>query len=384
MLETLWSLLRESATFLLAGLLVAALLDAMLAGGWLVRQLASRRPRSVVLATVVGLPLPLCSCSVLPSALALRERGASRGATLSFLISTPETSVTSILLSWGLLGPVMAVVRPAAACVTALLAGWAEDARHERSASGAAPSLRSAPSASPSSAAAISPPAAETGDAGGGQPGADVAASTSCGAATADCCTDPGLEPPGTFGARCLAGLRFAFGDLLGDIFGWVLIGIIAAAAISTWVPAETIAATFGDSWVAMPLMVLIGVPLYICAEASTPLAAALMAQGMSPGAALVLLLVGPATNIGALGALRSRLGTPTVTVYLTAIISVSLVSGVLLNQWFGDGSLIVTLPDLSEPLLPGPLENAAAVVFLGLGVRHWMRRRQASRARRA
>jgi len=342
MLQTLWFLLRESATFLLVGLLIAALLDALMAGGWMVHRLASRRPRSVVLATLVGLPLPLCSCSVLPSALALSERGASRGATLSFLISTPETSVTSILLSWGLLGPVMAVARPLAACFTAILAGLAEDARDQRS-EARDPSTR--------------------------QPGAGSTDEEAC------CHPEP-QAPPKSLAARCRAGLAYAFGDLLGDIFGWVLLGIVAAAAITTWVPAESIAAALGDSWVAMPAMVLIGVPLYICAEASTPLAAALVAQGMSPGAALVLLLVGPATNIGALGALRSKLGGPTVTIYLTTIIVVALASGALLDAWLGGSASPLQLPDISEPILPGPLENVAAVIFLGLGVVHLLRRR--------
>lgn len=343
MLQTLWFLLRESATFLLVGLLIAALLDALMAGGWMVHRLASRRPRSVVLATLVGLPLPLCSCSVLPSALALSERGASRGATLSFLISTPETSVTSILLSWGLLGPVMAVVRPIAACVTAILAGLAEDARDQRS---------------EASNISANPPV-------GGS------------AAEASCCQTETDGPPKPLAARFRAGLSYAFGDLLGDIFGWVLLGIVAAAAIATWIPAETIAATLGDSWVAMPAMVLIGVPLYICAEASTPLAAALVSQGMSPGAALVLLLVGPATNIGALGVLRSKLGGPTVGIYLTTIIVVALASGALLDVWLGSSASSLELPDLSEPMLPGPLENVAAVVFLGLGLAHLLRRRK-------
>ena len=350
MLQTLWFLLRESATFLLVGLLIAALLDALMAGGWLVHRIASRRPRSVVLATLVGLPLPLCSCSVLPAALALRERGASRGATLSFLISTPETSVTSILLSWGLLGPLMAVVRPIAACVTAIVAGLAEDARDQRALSTA--ESAGLPRTEPVAAQGTEPPGKD-----------------SCGHEQPD-------EPPATFPARCRAGLAYAFGDLLGDIFGWVLLGIVAAAAITTWVPAETIATTLGDSWVAMPAMVLIGVPLYICAEASTPLAAALVAQGMSPGAALVLLLVGPATNIGALGALRSKLGGPTVTIYLTTIVVVALASGALLDVWLGSSGLALELPDLSEPMLPAPLENAAAVIFLGLGLAHLLRRR--------
>lgn len=347
MLETFWSLLRESATFLLAGLLVAAVLDAGLAGGWLVRRLAARRRSSVLLATVVGMPLPLCSCSVLPSALALRSRGASRGSTLSFLISTPETSVTSILLTYGLLGPVMAVVRPLAACVTAIIAGLAEDARD----------------------------AGEDGDASEQDAVNPSAENPDVGAPAAACCDDSQPDNASGFGTRMLAGLRYAFGDLLDDIFGWVVAGVLAAAAITTWVPPEAMAAAFGDSWMAMPLMVLIGVPLYICAEASTPLAAALVAQGVSPGAALVLLLVGPATNLGAVGVLRARLGGHTLAIYLGTIIVVAMASGVALDAWVGEDAMVLALPDLDESLLPAALENFAALIFVGLGITHLGRR---------
>jgi uncharacterized membrane protein YraQ (UPF0718 family) len=351
MLETFWSLLRESATFLLAGLLVASVLDAALAGGWLVKRLAARRRSSVLLATVVGLPLPLCSCSVLPSALALRSRGASRGATLSFLISTPETSVTSILLTYGLLGPVMAVVRPVAACITAIVAGLVEDARDTEN----EPQATDATHA-PHGTHATPAYSDDTGQA-------------------AACCDDSRADTPVGLGARSLAGLRYAFGDLLDDIFGWVVAGVLAAAAITTWVPPETMAAAFGDSWLAMPLMVLIGVPLYICAEASTPLAAALVAQGVSPGAALVLLLVGPATNLGAVGVLRKALGGRTVAIYLGTIIAVALSSGVALDAWIGTEPMVLGLPDLHQPLLPATLENIAAVLFLTLGITRLVRR---------
>ena len=132
MLSTAWSILSESAIFILTGFLLAGALNALLPAGRVIRVLSASSSRSVFLATLVGVPLPLCSCSVLPTAVALREKGASKGSTLAFLISTPETSVTSVLLTYGLLGPAMALFRPVAACVTAITAGLIENRFQDR------------------------------------------------------------------------------------------------------------------------------------------------------------------------------------------------------------------------------------------------------------
>ena len=129
MLWNTWSILCESAAFILAGFLIAGILDAFLSGQKTVRYLSGTRPHSVFLATLLGAPLPLCSCSVLPTAITLRKNGASKGATLSFLVSTPETSVTSVLLTYALLGPFVAIFRPIAACVTAITAGTGRECR---------------------------------------------------------------------------------------------------------------------------------------------------------------------------------------------------------------------------------------------------------------
>ena len=317
MISIAWSILCESAIFILAGFLIAGLLDALLSGERLIRNLRGTRKRSVLLATLVGVPLPLCSCSVLPTAVTLRNKGAGKGATLSFLISTPETSITSILLTYALLGPFVAIVRPIAACVTALTAGLAENLVDRR----------------------LSAKGGGEGQLGEAEAERDIPTAGNDVAGRDDQAGKPREER--SIRERLAGSMRYAFVDLFDDIFGWLLIGILVAAAIQAFVPAEVLNNFLGSPLRSMLLMVLIGVPLYVCAEGSTPIAAALIAQGMNPGAALVFLLVGPATNIGALGVLHRQLGRRTVIVYLATIILVALVMGYALTgrrecwQWY-------------------------------------------------
>jgi len=343
---TTWNLLAESAGWLLVGLLAAALMEAFLSRGRLLGLLRGERASSVGWATLLGVPLPLCSCSVLPTALTLRRNGAGRGPTLAFLVATPETSVTSVALTWGLMGPWFAVLRPLAAALSAVAAGlagaaWGRDRR-------------------PASVAATGEPPACCAD---------------------ECATDevlPDVDAP--LATRLRRGLAFAFGDLLDDVFLWVLGGVVAAAAVVTWVPPEVFTSVPGGALGAMLAMVLVGVPLYVCAEASTPLAAALVAQGLSPGAALVLLLVGPATNLGSLGVLAREFGLRTVWLYLAAVVVVAVGSGLLVDASLG---LVPQLADVAVDAHahgPGPLGHASAVAFLALGaLALWSHRRGGS-----
>ena len=320
-----WIILKESAAFILVGFLIAGGLHVVLANARWIEWLKGLGARSVLLASAVGLPLPLCSCSVLPAAVSLRKQGASKGATLSFLISTPETSVQSILLTYSLLGPVMAVFRPIAACLTAMVAGLVENFVERRA--------RSAP-ASP--------------------PDGDVAT-----------CACPEGDQPADERIRWADGLRHAFVDIFDDIVAWILIGILVAAIIQVAIPDFVIDAVFGPPLQAMLIMLIIGIPLYVCAESSTPIAAVLIAQGVSPGAALVFLLAGPATNIGAVGVLARQLGRRTVTVYLVSIAVVSVFMGLALDGFFGSRGISLTERALEEPFVPGWLKALGAIIFL-------------------
>jgi len=213
---------------------------------------------------------------VLPAAAALQKQGANKGATTAFLISTPESGVDSIVVTYALLDPIMTVVRPIAAFVTAISAGFLENILHWPKDSRAIEVDRSCP---------------------------------------VDRCCD-GIDCPEEIHRnhhrpleKLSAGLRFAATEVWGDIAGWFFLGLLLAGLITVVIPDNLMAIWLGGGMGSMLLMLVIGIPLYICATASTPIAAALILKGVSPGAALVFLLVGPATNITSLSVLFGILG---------------------------------------------------------------------------
>jgi len=338
-----WMVLRESAVYILFGFLFAAALHVVMDrthwGDWL----KSLNARSVFLAAVIASPLPLCSCSVIPAAVSLRKRGASKGSVLSFLISAPETNVESITLTWGLLGPVFAITRPIAGLVTAFTAGLLENFFERRY-----PSTPTEGEAAGPAGCACDPPA-----------------TTAAAAGTPDCCAPPDGASPSPTRLRWRDGMRHAFVDVFDDVVGWMIFGVLVAAIINVVIPGYVIDAVFGPPLQAMLIMLAIGIPLYVCAEASTPIAAALVLQGVNPGAALVFLLAGPATNIGSLFVLKSQLGRRTVIVYLATIAVVAVIMGLLLDWICGVRGLDLSKRALAEPIVPLWLKSLGAAAFL-------------------
>jgi uncharacterized protein len=230
----------------------------------------------------------------------LRKQGASNGATTAFLISTPESGVDSISVTYALLDPIMTIARPVAAFVTATVAGITENLFSVKN---------------------------ET---------KPVAPDLSC--PVDGCCDGLNCEPEThrrhhTFREKLFAGMRFAGGDLWGDLAGWFLIGLILAGLITVLIPPEIFGKYLGSGLPAMLLMLAIGIPLYICATASTPIAAALILKGVSPGAALVFLLAGPATNIASLTVLIGALGKRATAIYLAAIAVCAVLFGLIVDQ---------------------------------------------------
>ena len=263
--ENFVSLFMESAPWLMLGLLVAGLMKAFVPTQLLASHLGGHGVGAIIKAALLGAPLPLCSCGVIPAALGLRRSGASKSATVSFLISTPETGVDSISISYALLGPYMAIARPIAAVVSAITAGLlvGKDPVDR----GSKAPVQSSVSSENASCCAKK---------------ADVET------AAPSCCASK-TEPPKslTFGEKLSDGVKFTFVDLIEDIAKWLLIGLLMAAVIKTWVPNEFLA-QWGDGFLAFLVMAVIGVPMYICATASTPIAAGLLFSGVSPGAVLV------------------------------------------------------------------------------------------------
>lgn len=326
----------DAAPWLLLGLVAAGLIKAWLPETLLSRWLGGTGLWPITRAALIGAPLPLCSCGVLPAALGLHRSGASRSSTISFLIATPETGVDSIALSYALLGPVMAAVRPIAAVLSAIVAGLL---------TALVPEARPAALAIP------------------------VSGGCSGGACCSNTATAAPVVSEGPL-ATTLRGLRYAASDILDDIALWLAIGIVLAGAVATWVPPQALAA-WGSGLPAMGLMLLVGVPMYICATASTPLAAALLLAGISPGTVLVFLLAGPATNLATLAVVRKEFGRGVLAAYLVGISIASVGLGLLLD-WLLGASGIDVAAQLGEggELVPAWLAWASGVILILLAVR--------------
>jgi uncharacterized membrane protein YraQ (UPF0718 family) len=348
-----FNLIADASVYLLIGFFFAGLIHAYFPREKIHKYFGGATFRSVWNAGILGVPLPLCSCAVIPTAAELRKRGAGRGATLAFLISTPETGADSIGISFALLDPLLAVFRPISALITALSAGIGANFLEKR----------------PNTGAAVLPTAVS-------------AASDDC---SDDCCagTDrnsgkPPADPPIK---RLQGALVYAFGELLDDIAVWLLIGFIAAALVAVVLPDQFFAKDIGSGLPPMILMMLLGIPLYMCATASTPIAAAMLLKGLSPGAALVFLLVGPATNIGSLLVLSRYFEKKYLAIYLAAIILMSLLLGGVLNflYAFFDINIRASLGSGAE-IIPQWLEYIGAAVLIILLLRSFVRQ---SRLRR-
>ena len=304
------NLVNEMAPYLLLGFLIAGLMHAFVPGRIYSRYLSAGNLRSVLLAALFGIPLPLCSCGVLPTAMSLRREGASKGATVSFLIATPQTGVDSIIATFSLLGLPFAIIRPLAALVTSVFGGVLIN-RFDRN----------------SDDNAADTPAAvheHTGHC--------------CAEGTCDATQTP--EPPQGFGAKLLLALRYGFVDMMQDIGKWLIIGLIVAGLITAFVPASFFADYVNTPLLSIVLVLLLAVPMYLCATGSIPIAAALMLKGLSPGAALVLLMAGPACNVASILVINKVLGRRTLVFYLISIVggAVAFALGIdylLPHEWF-------------------------------------------------
>lgn len=332
----------EASPWLLLGFLAAGAIKLWIPEVLLQRWLGGNGVWPVTKAALIGAPLPLCSCGVLPAALGLRRSGASKSATLSFLIATPETGVDSIALSYVLLGPVMAVIRPVAAITSAiatgLLAGQIEDSMR----SAQSPACASDCGCSQKPLAAVVQPGFLTQARGEG--------------------SDSGAS--GTQ-SKWKAALGYALVDMVDDLLLWLALGLGLAALILTLVPPMAMA-QWGSGLPAMLLMLLIGIPMYICATASTPVAAAMLVAGISPGTVLVFLLAGPATNMATLGLLRKEMGTPTLWIYLVGVCVSSILLGLLTDLMVSVlGWDIQAQINATAETLPEWVEIGAAVVLL-------------------
>ncbi|MFA6284789.1 MAG: SO_0444 family Cu/Zn efflux transporter [Desulfurivibrionaceae bacterium] len=317
-----WQLLLDAAPYILFGILMGGLLKVFLSPSQVARHLGQGRFSSVFKAALFGVPLPLCSCGVLPAAAALKKQGANNG---------------SIAVSYALLDPIMTVARPLAAFLTALAAGMTENL--------------------------LRPP----------KPGFAMA-DFSC--VVDGCCSGIDCPPEKhaahhTPGEKLLAGMRYALGELWGDLAGWFFFGLLLAGAISALVPETLITGYLSGGISSMLLMLAFGIPLYICATASTPIAAALILKGVSPGAALVFLLAGPATNMATLTVLANLLGKRTTLVYLTAIAVGAVFCGLAVDGVYALlGIQAKAVVGQAAEIMPYPVQLGSTLLLLALSVR--------------
>jgi hypothetical protein len=309
----------EAAPWLLFGLLAAGLIKVWIPEDFMKRVLGGAGVWPVIKGAFIGTPLPLCSCGVLPAAIGLRRAGASDGATLSFLVATPETGVDSIGVSYVLLGPFMTVVRVIAAIFSAIITGLL------------ATLVLGQQKVSTGSKSDVGLSNCCSGGGCTSEPEPVVEVESSC-CSSGDACSSSASKAATGFWTRNLSGFKYALSDIWDDISYWLLFGIVMAALLATFFPGQALA-EWGSGLPAMILMLLIGIPMYICATASTPLAAGLLIAGISPGTVLVLLLAGPATNMATIAILFKEMGRHTVIVYLIGI-SVSSIGFGLLTDY--------------------------------------------------
>ncbi|WP_421418854.1 SO_0444 family Cu/Zn efflux transporter [Pseudoalteromonas lipolytica] len=423
LLNNFWQLFLLSAPWLMLGLLIAGLLNVYLPANFLNRHLGKEGLWTTIKAAFIGAPMPLCSCGVIPAAIGLRRAGASKSATTAFLVSTPETGVDSVSVSYVLLGPFMAIIRPIAAVCSAIAAGVLVGKDHEihsqhkhqaataddNSAgccsSNSAAEVKKEPSCCSSNTAAevkkepsccSSNTAAEVkkeSSCCSSNTAAEVKKEPSCcssnasaeikkessGFSTEDsasiktdrCCKSekPSLSIESRV-AKFKRAIRFSCNKLLEDTMVWLVIGLFFAALVQTYVP-ESYLSQWGSGIFAMLVVILISIPMYICATASTPIAAGLLLSGVSPGAVLVFMLAGPATNIATLGVVGKELGKRAVFAYLTGVIGMALLFGFLTDYLVDEfGFVVAPMMGTEHEVLPHWLSLASGIILAILMLR--------------
>ncbi len=319
-LDALANLTMEMAPYLLLGFLFAGILYGWFPKKKVYKYLGKPNSASVINAALIGIPLPLCSCGVIPTGISFYNSGASKGSSVSFLISTPQTGVDSAMVTYSLLGLPMAIIKPIIALFTGFLGGFLTnkfDRDHELN---------------------------------------DNMANAENGAAD-----------------RSLKGmLRYAFVEFLEDIAKWLVLGLALAALIEILVPESFFTSYLGNEYLEMLLIMVAAIPLYVCATGSVPIAAILMLKGLSPGAAIVFLMAGPATNAATMTVIGNVFGRRTLVLYLSSIIAGAYMFGIMVNEflpreWFLNPLAQFHAGPHEHGFLPHWLEIGSSLLLVGL-----------------
>ncbi len=314
-----WNVTAVMAPYLLFGFFVAGVLSAFVPVAFIENHLGKRGLWQIAKASLLGVPIPLCSCSVIPVTASLRRHGATKGAAISFLTSTPQTGVDSIAATWGLLGPLFASFRVLVAFITGCLCGAAVET--------------------------LTPPSEES------VIGCDDEHCPSCN--------------PESGANKWKQVFAYGFGVLPRDIGRALLIGILVSGLLGALVPADFFTHYLSSEWLSMLAVLGLGIPLYVCSTGSIPIALAMIAAGLSPGAALVFLITGPATNVATIATVLKTMGKKAVGIYLITLGACALTAGWILNRILTAGMVVEHIEHHAAGT--GRFEQICALLLTGL-----------------
>jgi len=319
----LYILLNEMSPYLLLGFLFAGILNVFFPKDKVTKYLGKNNFRSVLNATLLGIPLPLCSCGVIPTGISFQKNGASKGASVAFLISTPQTGVDSMMVTYSLLGLPFAIIRPIIALFTGIFGGLLTNFAVNKT-----PQIEE------------------------------------------NIIADEQIET----GNKLIRMFKYGFVTFLQDLSKWLVIGILIAAGIAVFIPDNFFAEYMSNPFLEMLIVLLISIPMYVCATGSVPIAMVLMLKGLSPGAALVFLMAGPATNAATIAVIGKSLGKKTLLTYLSSIIGGAVISGLFINyllplNWFTimDMTHLNHLGHESHEILPIWFKISSSVLLIAL-----------------
>lgn len=320
-MEQILDLINEMSPYLLLGFMLAGLMHAFIPGTIYSKYLSKVNFRSVLLAALFGIPIPLCSCGVIPTAMSLRREGASKGATVSFLIATPQTGVDSIVATFSLMGLPFAILRPIAALVTALFGGQMVNMVEGKEAEGHATESH------------VMGTSCHCGEHGHEE-------HSHCGEHKHEEHSHCGEHGHKSFFGKIREAFEYAFLEMMEDIGKWLVVGLIVAGLITVFVPDSFFEVFKDNSLLSMLLVLAFAVPMYLCATGSIPIAVALMMKGLTPGAGLVLLMAGPACNMASILVINKVMGRRTLITYLASIITGAVGFGLVIDhllprEWF-------------------------------------------------
>ena len=349
LLYSIYYLALDASFWLVIGLLIGGVFKTLIPTEFLHKHLSKPGFSSIIKAAILGAPLPLCSCGVIPAAMGLRDAGASKSATTSFLVSTPETGVDSVFITYAMMGPFMAISRPIIALSSAITTGtlvnffdYEDELNNKKKIESSCCSSKN------ESQKSLQP------------------------AETDSCCSKDEVKAE-NYLTKTFSGVKYAFTNLLDEIIFWLAIGLLFAAIVQTFVPSDLLI-KYGTGWTGMLVMLMVGIPMYVCATASTPIAAGFLLAGISPGAVIVFLMAGPATNMATLGIINQQMGRRTMFLYLFGIMSTSLLSGFAVN-WLVSINDINVAEHLTAHtgLIPFWLQMISLLLLLSLSLRKWI-----------